>query len=184
MLWECLDRLATLGLPDWYLGAGCVAQTIWNIAHDKAPTTDIDDYDVVYFDPDLSEEAEAAVSDQVAGMLADLPVRPDVKNQARVHLWYGNRFGYCIQAYSSCNDSITTWPTTATAVGVRLQADGPSVYAPFDLDDLFALVIRPNRVQITPRIYEAKLARWTERWPLLQVRSWKDGVGQPGTRTV
>lgn len=50
VLWECLERLAGLGLPDCCLGAGCVAQTVWNAAHDKPPDADISDFDVVYFD--------------------------------------------------------------------------------------------------------------------------------------
>jgi len=33
-----------------------VAQTIWNLAHGKAPSADILDYDLVYYDRDLSEE--------------------------------------------------------------------------------------------------------------------------------
>src|SRR5437870_11001009 len=45
-LWECLRRVAALDLPAWYLGAGCVAQTIWNVAHGKAPSADIHDYDL------------------------------------------------------------------------------------------------------------------------------------------
>lgn len=33
LLAECLKRFAALSLPDWYLGAGCISQTMWNIAH-------------------------------------------------------------------------------------------------------------------------------------------------------
>jgi uncharacterized protein len=46
-LWECLHRFPALNLSAWYLGAGCVAQTIWNLAHGKAPSADILDYDLV-----------------------------------------------------------------------------------------------------------------------------------------
>ncbi len=59
-LWECLQRCGGLNLPAWYLGAGCVAQTIWNLAHGKSPGADILDYDLVYYDRDLSEEGERA----------------------------------------------------------------------------------------------------------------------------
>lgn len=86
-LWESLRRLPALELPGWYLGAGCIAQTIWNIAHGKPATADIADYDLAYFDPDLSAERENDVASRVDKLLEDLPVRPDVKNQARVHLW-------------------------------------------------------------------------------------------------
>jgi len=184
VLWECLRRIATLALPGWYVGAGCIAQTIWNIAHGERTTAHIEDHDVVYFDPDLAEAAEAGVAARVCRLLRDLPVRPDVKNQARVHLWYERRFGSRIRAYDSCEDAIATWPTTATALGVRLLDDGLAVHAPFGLDDLLALVVRPNRVQITPEIYRAKVERWIERWPLLEVLAWEQGVGSPGSRLV
>ncbi len=181
-LWECLRRIPTLELPGWYLGAGCVAQTIWNLAHLKAPTADIIDYDLVYFDADLSAEAENEVAARVASLLADLPVRPDVKNQAGVHMWYQARFGYPIRPYTSCEDALATWPTTATAIGVRYIDQTLTPYAPFGTTDLFDLVVRPNRVQITPEIYASKVARWVERWPSLKILSWEEGVGVPDIR--
>ena len=46
-LWECLHRLPTLNLSAWYPGAGCVAQTIRNLAHGKTPSADILDHDLV-----------------------------------------------------------------------------------------------------------------------------------------
>jgi uncharacterized protein len=181
---ECLDRLARLELPNWYLGGGCIAQTVWNVAHGNPPATGIDDFDIAYFDADLSERAESEVVACVRDLLSDLPVRPDVKNQARVHLWYAARFGYQIRPYRSCEDALATWPTTAAAIGVR-QVDGTLlVEAPFGTDDLLGLVVRPNRVQITPAIYAAKVERWGRLWPLLRIMPWEDGVGVAGVRWV
>lgn len=181
-LWECLHRLPALNLPAWYLGAGCVAQTIWNLAHNKAPSADILDYDLVYYDRDLSEEREHSVTRAAWELVAGLPLELDVKNQARVHLWYPKRFGYSIQPYQSTEDAIGTWPTTATAIGVRPSGQQLEVWAPFGTDDLFNLVVRPNRVQITPAIYDAKVTRWIARWPSLEARSWQEGVGRSGLR--
>jgi hypothetical protein len=183
-VWECVQRLASLRLPSWYLGAGCIAQTIWNVAHAKSSTVDIADYDIVYFDPDLSVEAESDVARGVHVQLTDLPIRLDVKNQARVHLWYEEYFGYKIRAYTSCEDAIASWPTTATAVGVRWIDNTLRVYAPFGTDDLFSLTVRPNRVQITPEIYEAKVGRWTKHWSQLKIMSWAQGIGVPGSRWI
>ncbi len=185
VLSECLERLGDLGLPDCYLGAGCVAQTVWNAAHDKPPAADISDYDVVYFDAgDLTEAGENEVTANVRDAMADLPVAVDVKNQARVHLWYGQRFGYEIMPYLSIKDAIATWPTTATAIGVRLAHGRPCVFAPFGLDDLLGLVVRANRVQITPEIYRRKVAQWTRHWPNLTVLAWGAGRGEVGKRRI
>jgi hypothetical protein len=182
VLWECLHRLPALNLPGWYLGAGCVAQTIWNLAHGKVPSADIRDYDLVYYDRDLSEERERSVTRAARELVAGLPVELAVKNQARVHLWYPKRFGYGIQPYQSTEDAIGAWPTTATAIGVRPSGQTLEVWAPFGTDDLFTLVVRPNRVQITPAIYDAKVTHWVARWPSLEARSWQEGVGRSRLR--
>jgi len=181
---ECLERLAVLGLPNWYLGGGCIAQTVWNVAHSNPATAGIDDFDIAYFDVDLSACAENEVVACVRDLLSDLPLRPDVKNQARVHLWYASRFGYEIRPYSSCEDALATWPTTAAAIGVRRENGALLVQAPFGTDDLLELIVRPNRVQITPDIYAAKVERWSKVWPRLQILPWEDGVGVAGIRRV
>jgi hypothetical protein len=182
-LWECLERLAGLGLPDCYLGAGCVAQTVWNACHGRSAAADIADYDVVYFDAgDLAEGSENEATASVRDAMAGLPVAVDVKNQARVHLWYRQRFGYDIVPYTSIEDAIATWPTTATAIGVRLAHGRPQVFAPYGLEDLLGLVVRANRVQITPEIYRSKVARWRRHWPHLTVLPWDAGRGEVGSR--
>jgi uncharacterized protein len=170
-----LDRVPLLGLPDWYLGAGAVAQTVWNAAHGFAPDHAIKDYDVVYFDTsDLGAEAEGAVGNRLAAALGDLDARIDVTNEARVHLWYEDRFGVPLEPYRSAEDAIATWPTTATAVGVRREPDGGlAVYAPFGLDDLLGLVVRPNRVLVPEAVYRAKAERWKATWPRLTVLDWE-----------
>ena len=184
-LWECLERLAGLRLPWWQLGAGCVAQTVWNAAHDKPPAADISDYVVVYFDSgDLTEGGENAVATRVRTVMSDLAIAVDVKNQARVHLWYQERFGYEIVPYTSIEDAIATWPTTATAIGVRLVHGRPQVFAPCGLGDLLGLVVRANRVQITPEIYRRKVARWHRHWPNLTVLPWDAGRGEVGRRRI
>lgn len=102
-------------------------------------------------------------------MFADWPVKLDVKNQARVHLWYPGHFGYEIKPYQSLEDAVNTWPTTATAVGMRRQGDDWRIYAPFGLNDLFGLIVRANKAQITREIYERKVRKWMETWPGLHV---------------
>lgn len=52
VLTEVLARTATLDLPGWYLTAGCLFQTVWNVTTGRPPTSGIKDYDVFYFDRD------------------------------------------------------------------------------------------------------------------------------------
>ena len=122
-----------LDLPDWYFGAGGVAQTVWNVLH---------------------------------GFVVD------VKNEARVHLWYERRFGRNLEPYRSTGDAIATWPTTASSVGVRYDGHTFVVCAPFGLADLISMVARANKTIVTRDVYEEKVARWAAQWPQLTVIPW------------
>lgn len=170
-----LSVAADMSLPDWYFGAGAVAQTVWNLRHGFDATQGIKDYDLVYFDPDdLSDASRLRVEREVQDRLARFGVEVDVQNEARVHLWYGTRFGREIEPYRSTEDAITTWPTTASSVGVRLDgtATGLVVFAPFGLSDLLGMVARANKAIISREVYEEKVARWSARWPMLRVVPW------------
>jgi uncharacterized protein len=169
---ECFDKIA---LPDAWLVAGSIAQTVWNLVCGQPAEVGIKDVDLVYFDrDDLSREIEAAHEERLRDLFGQLPVRLDVKNKARVHLWYAAKFGYPIAPYSSSADAIATFPTTATAVGVCRRGGKFDCCAPFGLDDLFGLIVRPNRIQITSTIYEAKVRRWRSIWPRLTFMPWDE----------
>lgn len=68
-----LDAWDALELPDAWLVAGCLFQTVWNLACNRAPEDGIKDYDIFYFDgDDLSAQAEMrrqAHVDRVLGPL-------------------------------------------------------------------------------------------------------------------
>ncbi|MDH6297786.1 nucleotidyltransferase family protein (plasmid) [Agrobacterium salinitolerans] len=165
--WERLD------LPGCWLVAGCLAQTVWNKRFGFPLEHAISDLDLVYFDPDdVSAESEEQHGERIRNMLVHLPVWIDVKNEARVHIWYEEKFGYPIAPYSSMKDAISTFPTTATAVGIRPSGAGAEVYAPFGLGDLLNGIVRANQTQITREIFEAKVSKWLDRWPDLTVIPW------------
>ena len=175
LIQDVLLKAPGLGQRDWYLGAGCIAGTVWNVLHGFDANAHIKDCDLVYFDADdLSYEAEDVSVRHAASMFAHLPVPVEVRNQARVHLWYERRFGYPIDPYRSLEHAIDCWPTTATSVGVRREPDGRLlVYATYGLDDLFRLIVRPNKKQVTPEIYRAKAERWRACWPKLRILPWE-----------
>ncbi|ROZ62931.1 nucleotidyltransferase family protein [Ramlibacter sp. WS9] len=68
-------RWDALALPDGWLVAGCLFQTVWNLRSGAAPEAQIKDYDLFYFDAqDLTEEAEQHVQARVEAALGDLGV--------------------------------------------------------------------------------------------------------------
>ena len=164
-----------LGLPQCWLVAGCIAQTYWNHKHGFTATYGLDDLDLVYFDAvDLSEDGEAAQRERIRRQFPDLPVRIDVKNQARVHLWYEQKFGYPLAPYESTLAAIDTYPTTSTTIGIQPAADGLNAYASYGFGDLLALVVRPNKTQVQQATYEAKVGRWHKLWPELRIVPWTE----------
>jgi hypothetical protein len=137
--------------------------------HGRSPKSPSGDVDVLWFDPG---RADASGDRRWEATLRSLEPGLDwsVKNQARMHARNGDA------PYASAVDAMRYWPETATAVAVRLT--GPSrceIAAPFGLDDLFALVLRP-----TPRFSHARHADYLERvhakgwlaaWPGLRMES-------------
>jgi uncharacterized protein len=172
---DILERFDEIALPDAWLVAGCIAQTIWNLAGGQPAELGIKDVDLIYFDAeDISMDAEAGHERRLRDLFRHLPIKLDVKNEARVHLWHRERFGYAIAPYRSSADAIATFPTTATTVGVRRIHGEFECCAPFGLDDLCGLVVRPNKRQITRAIYEAKVERWRSIWPGLSILPWEE----------
>lgn len=173
-----VGRIDGLGLPGCYLAAGAVFQTVWNCLDGREPCQGIRDYDLLYFDAgDLGWQAEDRVIRRAGVVFADLGVVVEVRNEARVHLWYEDRFGVPCPPYRSTEDAIDSFPVTACCVGVRPGrgrggGGGLSVYAPHGFGDLFGFVLRPNPVQAPRAVYEAKAARWQREWPRLTVIPW------------
>ena len=123
---EVLRRAARLDLPGWYVAAGCLYQTVWNV-------------------------------------LSGRPAGQGIKE----------KFGVACVPYGSTEAAIDTFPGMACCVGVRTDGDGRwSVYAPYGLSDVFNRVVRPNPVQTTREVYEAKAGRWRSQWPDLTVLAW------------
>src|SRR5450755_5195973 len=82
------DALFQLALPDAWIVSGCLVQTAWNVRTGRAVDYGIADYDVFYFDPDTSWAAEDAVIRKLTAWRGDVGAPVEVRNQARVHLWY------------------------------------------------------------------------------------------------
>lgn len=176
-LLEVLHRAAKLDLTGWYLTAGCVVQTVWNVVTGRPPTHGIKDYDLFYFDDsDLGWDAENAVIQAGEQAFRDLPVTVEIRNEARVHLWYEDHFGVPCPPYTSTEAAIDSFAATTCCLGVRLEGDDHwHVYAPHGLSDVFNLVVRPNPVLAPREVYETKARRWLEHWPELTVLPWPAG---------
>jgi hypothetical protein len=170
------DALFHLALPDAWIVSGCLAQTAWNLQTRRAVDYGIADYDVFYFDPDTSWQAEDAVIRRLLVRLAELGGKVEVRNQARVHLWYPQKHGLPYPALQSSTQGIDRFLTKNTQVGIRRTRNGYDVYAPNGFDDIADMIVRPNPgPNFSAANYQAKAARWKVLWPELTVLAAETG---------
>jgi uncharacterized protein len=165
-----IGELSRLALPDAWLVSGCLVQTAWNMLTGRAVDHGIADYDVFYFDPDTSWEAEDAVIRALHLRLAHLSAKIEARNQARVHLWYPDKHGLPYPPLTCSTDGIDRFLTQNTQIGIRRADDDYAVYAPHGFDDVANLIARPNLgPNFSAANYAVKTARWKSLWPEITV---------------
>ncbi|MGX1197142.1 nucleotidyltransferase family protein [Parvibaculum sp. MBR-TMA-1.3b-4.2] len=158
-----LSLLPDLGVADSWLVSGCLFQTVWNALTGRAPGYGIKDYDIFYFDPDTSWEAEDRAIRRGQEVFADLGVEMEIRNQARVHLWYEEKFGRPYPPLTKATDGIDRFLAPACMVGISASGE---IYAPKGFGDVEDMVIRPNPVaNFDAEELARKAARWKEKWP-------------------
>jgi hypothetical protein len=167
LLMRVLEVARHLCLPDWLVFSGAVYQPVLNHLTRRPLDYGIKDYDLGYFDAsDLSYEAEDAVIRRVKAAF-DEPLRRmvEVRNQARVHLWFEGKFGEPYTPLSCTAEALERFASATFAVGVRLESDDRlHVESPFGLADLFALRVVPNPYRKTVGFDRAS-ADVRRRWP-------------------
>lgn len=182
-----IGAVEKLGLPDSWLAAGFVRNTVWDSLFPPAKHYGLNDIDVVYWkgldayglpEGDMARAIRAQepnpIWDEEEVMVRKLAEQfPnysfEVKNQARMH---------CSPArtvqdapYRSSGEAIGRWIETATAVGIHATGDGSyAVLAPHGLSDLGNGVLRPTDPAYEARLHErAETKGWLTRWPQLRI---------------
>lgn len=152
-----------LNFPDWIIGAGFVRNKVWDHLHgysnEMVPTRDID---LVYFDPNGNNQKQ---DEQLSLRLTqETGIQFEIVNQFYAHTWNG------LPPYTSTEDSISTWPETATAIGVTIKRGELHLVAPYGIDDMVNLVLRPSpkfKGNIDVVRKRAKDKVWLEKYPKL-----------------
>lgn len=163
---RCLAVLAAHGPAGAWIGAGFVRNALWD--HLSGQDTEAllpADLDVVFHDQvNATAEQDAAFEAALRIAAPDMPW--SVRNQARMHERNGHR------PYRDMADALAHWPETATAIAVRLGPKGVEILAPFGVEDVLEMIIRPTPAFRTkPDIPLARLEAkaWLTRWPMLRV---------------
>jgi len=160
-----------MNLPDWYIAAGAIRNTIWNYLHGFDTRINQNDVDFVYFN---SSNLDKSIDKEYETLLQQKhpQVKWEVVNQARGHLMYHGPNINRPQAKSSW-ESIAYWSETATCIGLRLESDDSfTICAPHGLSDLMNLIVRPTPAPYTELpLYKERLVKkkWKEIWPKLTI---------------
>ena len=161
-----------LDLPDWLIVSGAVYQKVWNHVTGRDPDYGIKDYDLAYFDDaDTSYEAEDVHIRRAAGHFPPpFDAQVEVRNQARVHLWFEEHFGEPYEPLTHSAEALERFVAPCFSVGVRLEADDRlTIAAPFGLEDLFSMTIRPNPRRGRAMGWDKVIASARGRWPEITV---------------
>ena len=161
-----LDRLPELKAAQAQLVAGCLFGSVWNAQSGRPPAENVNDYDLFYYDSDPSYGAEDVVIRQAAQLFADLGVKIEVRNQARVHLWFEQKFGQTRPPIESVWQGIEQFLVRCTCLGINEHG---GLYAPCGLEKLEAGILCPNPLNADDgRLYAEKVASYQRRWPWLR----------------
>jgi len=175
VLMRVLTTIRELGAPDAWLASGAIYNCVWNSLTSRPALHGVNDIDIIYFDPDLSWEAEDRVIKAMEQALDGLPVPVQPRNQARVHLWFEQKFGFPFAPLSEARESLQRYASKTHAVAARLEADDSlTIDAPFGLEDMFAFRVTPNPAADNRLTHEKKGARIRSVWPEVTVVPWPE----------
>lgn len=176
VLMAVLQQLRTMALPDHLLVAGAIYNAVWNHLTGRASLADVNDIDIVYFDAtDISWDAEDRVIKALDAHFSELSIPVQARNQARVHLWFEDRFGIPFSPLRSSAEMLGRYASKTHAVGARLAADDTiEIVAPFGLEDLFAFRMVPNPALDNRVAHTRKGERAKAIWPQLTLVPWPD----------
>ncbi|MCI9313220.1 MAG: nucleotidyltransferase family protein [Erysipelotrichaceae bacterium] len=176
-LMEMLNYISSLNLPNFYIAAGSIFQTIWNYYDRKELNFGVKDIDVIYFNnKDLSVERDLEYYNIINKYVKSkgFNYEIDVSNEARMHLWkmeHGQ--GEKVEPYKNSEDAMSKWIATVHAIGITKEDNQIKVYAPYGLSDIFSKTIRPIKHDGNSKeLYDKKVVGWSERFNNLTIIEW------------
>jgi len=153
-----------LNLRDWVIGAGFIRNKIWDYLHGyDRPQVDTKDIDLVYYD--LNNDNLKSDEDLSEKLKNETGVNWEIVNEAYAYKWNNS------PQYQSVEDALSQWPETVTGIGVRLKNGNLELIAPYGIDDLVNLIVRPSpKFNDIDKVKERiKNKKWLEKWPRLKV---------------
>lgn len=177
-LMKVLDYIDTLQIPDYYIAAGSIYQTIWNGLDHRDLNYGIKDIDVIYYNSnDLSVETDLKLYEKITEFVTKekIPYTIDVSNEARMHIRKRELGGREIPPYKSSEDAISRFLATTHAIGLTKKDDHLFIYAPYGIEDILNKVARPIPCKDNLKHeYDAKVTSWQKRFPDIIIIPWPE----------
>lgn len=171
-----LDYLVELNLPNFYIAAGSIFQTIWNYYDKKELNYGIKDIDIIFYDSNnLTKKDEKALEEKIINHFKEIALNYefDVNNEARMHLWKKENENKNIKQYKNSEDAIDKWIATVHAIGITKVNNQIKIYAPYGLSDIFSKTIRPIKHKANSKeLYDKKVESWKKRFDNLNIIEW------------
>ena len=167
-----LLHVESLGLPDGWIGAGFIRNTIWDVLHGRAiDVSGLNDVDVIFLDDaDDRRERDHTIEGRLQALAPGIPW--EVRNQARMYRRNGDA------PYPDTFHAIARFPETATAVAARSVRGKVEVMAPHGIQDLLNLIVRPTPAfEHKMDVYRERVSSkgWPARWPgLTMLMTWDE----------
>ncbi len=175
-LMKVLDFIDTLNLPNYYIAAGSVFQTIWNYFDNVDLNNNIKDIDVIYYDKtNLDVNKDIDICNKIIEFCKNnnLNYEIDVSNEARMHLWKKEHENKDVEQYRNSEDAINYWIANMHAIGITKINNELYVYAPFGLSDIYSRTIRPIKHKYNSKeLYDKKVKSWSSRFDNLNIVEW------------
>ena len=175
-LMDILDYVYKLELPNYYIAAGSIFQTILNYYDKKPLNYGIRDIDIIYYNKnDISVDTDIHYYNLIKDYCArkGYNYEIDVSNEARMHLWQKEKLNMDVPQYINSEDAINNWIATVHAIGITKENDSIKIYAPYGLSDIYSRTIRPIKHKYTTKdIYNKKANSWSERFDNLNIVEW------------
>lgn len=169
VMMNVLKTAKQLDLPDWWVCAGFVRSKIWDVQHGFNKETVLPDVDVIYFNDAWKDESEEKkLEEKLRAISPNIPW--SVKNQARMHIV--NDF----PPYTSSVDAISKFPETATALGLKIDAENKVILtAPHGVKDAINPQVKPTPYfaenEVGLLIYEKRIMSkdWKSKWTKIKI---------------
>lgn len=175
-LMDILDYVYKLKLPNFYIAAGSIFQTIWNYYDNKPLNYGIKDIDIIYYNnDDLTIDTDLKYYNIIKDYCnkKGYNYEIDVSNEARMHIWKKEKFNIDVKQYINSEDAINKWIATVHAIGITKENNKIKIYAPYGLSDIYSRTIRPIKHEYSSKdIYDKKAKSWSERFDNLNIIEW------------